>query len=189
VVLFVVLEIVPKIVPKLSCVRMGLSNNQRTKAAAYNPHFSWIYFSALAEFDQNAQITILPTLQWADLFFAPGSIYFFTCVGIPSDPYDALTSPHNKHKRETMLKRPPIAGGKISLASQRKKSSQLLESEQQQRDCADLLLLVGRNSSLAALVAPGTPSGRDERYDACVAQEAELIFGKWHAKDTTGRTK
>ncbi len=62
----------------------------------------WIYFSALAEFDQIAQITILPTLQWADLFFAPGSIYLFTCVGIPSDPFEALASPHNNHKRETI---------------------------------------------------------------------------------------
>ncbi len=90
-------------------------------------------------------------------------------MGIPSDPYDTLTSPLNKHKRETMSKRPPIIGGKISLASQRKKSRQLLESEQRQRDCVDLLLLVGRNSSLAASVAPGTLSGRDERYDARVA--------------------
>ncbi len=68
-----------------------------------------------------------------------------------------------------MSKRPPIAGGKIALASQRKKSRQLLESEQRQRDRADLLLLVGRNSLLAASVAPGTPSGRDERYAARVA--------------------
>jgi hypothetical protein len=102
--------------------------------------------------------------------FAPGSIYLLTFVGITSDPYDALTSPHNIHKRETMLKRPPIAGGKIALASQRKKSCQLLESEQQQvRDHADLLLLVGGYSLLAASVAPGTPSDRDERYAACVA--------------------
>ncbi len=62
----------------------------------------FLYISALAEFYQNAQVTILPTLQWADLFFAPGSIYSFTCVGIPSDPYDALASPHNNHKRETI---------------------------------------------------------------------------------------
>ena len=31
----------------------------RPKAAAYNWHFLRIYFSALAEFNQNAQITIL----------------------------------------------------------------------------------------------------------------------------------
>ncbi len=68
-----------------------------------------------------------------------------------------------------MSKRPPIAGGKIALASQRKKSRQLLESEQRQRGRAYLLLLVGWNSLLAASVAPGTPSGRDERYDAHVA--------------------
>jgi hypothetical protein len=116
------------------------------------------------------QITILPTLQWADLFFASGSIYLFTFVGITSDPYDALMSPHSKHKRETMSKRPPIAGGKIALASQRKKSRQLLESEQQQvRDHVDLLLLVDRNSLLAASVAPGMPSGRDKRYAARIA--------------------
>jgi hypothetical protein len=59
----------------------------RPKAAAYNWHFLRIYFSALAEFDQNTQITILPTLQWADIFFAPGSIYLFTCVEIPSDQW------------------------------------------------------------------------------------------------------
>ncbi len=60
------------------------------------------FFSALAEFDQNVQITILPNLQWADLFSAPGSIYSFTCVGIPSDSYDALVSPHNNHKSGTI---------------------------------------------------------------------------------------
>jgi hypothetical protein len=44
------------------------------------------------------------TIIWADLlFFAPGSIYTFTCVGIPSDPYDALASPHNKLIKERSL--------------------------------------------------------------------------------------
>jgi hypothetical protein len=40
-----------------------------------------------------------------------------------------------------MLKRPPIAGGKIALANQHKKSCQLLESKQQQHNRADLLCI------------------------------------------------
>ena len=40
-----------------------------------------------------------------------------------------------------MLKRPPIAGGKIALANQHKKPRQLLESKQQQHNHADLLCI------------------------------------------------
>ena len=81
-----------------------------------------------------------------------------------------------------MLKRLPITGGKIVLANQRKKSRQLLESKQRQHNRADLLLLVGKNSTLTASVAPDTPSGHDKRYTACRAStekahsSIDLIF-------------
>ena len=50
-----------------------------SKAAAYNQHFLRFYFSALDEYDQNAQITIFPTLQWADLFFVV-ALFIPVCV-------------------------------------------------------------------------------------------------------------
>ena len=65
-------------------------------------------------------------------------------------------------------KRPPIDGGKNSLAA-RKKYSQLQESEQRQRNRAELLVSVGKQPIPAASVAPGTPSGRSERYNVRVA--------------------
>jgi len=65
-------------------------------------------------------------------------------------------------------KRPPIDGGKNSLAA-RKKYSQLQESEQRQRDRAQLLVLVGKQPTPAVPVAPGKPSSTSERYNARVA--------------------
>ena len=67
-----------------------------------------------------------------------------------------------------MSKRPPL--GKLALASKRGRERQLLDREQRERDCRDLLSSVGKNSSLAASSCSGqdTPS-RNERYAARVA--------------------
>ena len=70
-----------------------------------------------------------------------------------------------------MSKRPPL--GKLALASKRGRERQLLDREQRERDCRDLLSSVGKNSSLAASSCSGqdTPS-RNERYAARVASIA-----------------
>jgi len=65
-------------------------------------------------------------------------------------------------------KRPPIDGGKNSLAA-RKEYCQLQESEQRQRNSAELLVSVGKQPMPAASVATGTPSSRSKRYNVRVA--------------------
>ena len=67
-----------------------------------------------------------------------------------------------------MSKRPPL--GKLALASKRGRERQLLDREQRERDCRDLLSSVGKNSSLAASSCSGqdTPS-HNKRYAARVA--------------------
>jgi hypothetical protein len=67
-----------------------------------------------------------------------------------------------------MSKRPPL--GKFALAGKRSREHQLLDRKQCERDCRDLLSLVGKNSSLAVSSSSGqdTPS-HNERYAARVA--------------------
>ncbi len=70
-----------------------------------------------------------------------------------------------------MSKRPPLGTtGKFVLADKRNRARQLLDCEQPQHDCRDLLSLIGKNSSLVvpSCGRQGTPSC-NKRYAANVA--------------------
>ena len=55
-----------------------------------------------------------------------------------------------------MSKRPPLGTtGKLALAGKRNRARQLLDREQRERNCRDLLSLVGKNSSLAVSSCSG----------------------------------
>ena len=54
-----------------------------------------------------------------------------------------------------MSKMPPVAtSGKLAKASKRKHARQVLESEQWQRDCRELLSLIGKNIAPAIVPPP-----------------------------------
>ncbi len=69
-----------------------------------------------------------------------------------------------------MSKMPPMAtSGKHAHAGKCKHAPQVLESKQRQCNRRDLLSSLGKNSSLAVVAAPVTPSGHNERYADHVA--------------------
>jgi len=70
-----------------------------------------------------------------------------------------------------MSKRPPLGTtGKLALAGKHNRARQLLDHEQREHNCRDLLSLVGKNSPLAvsSCSGQGTPS-RNKRYATCIA--------------------
>jgi hypothetical protein len=63
-----------------------------------------IYFSALAEFDQNTQITILPTLQYGQIYFL--SLALFICLHV-WESLVTLMTPSRLHT--IIIKERPLA--------------------------------------------------------------------------------
>jgi hypothetical protein len=92
----------------------------------------------------------LPHLTIEQFIFHRLIFLFDVCMGISS--VQLRNRPHNKGL--TMSKMPPVAtSGKLVKASKRKHACQVLERVQQQRDCRELLSLIGKNFA-AAVVPP-----------------------------------
>ena len=113
------------------------------------------------------------------VYFFPGHyiirLHAWESVGQVIHPLFLFTADQRVEKGTMPTsKRPPIDGGKNSLAA-RKKYNQLQESEQRQRNRVELLVLVGKQPMPAVSVAPGKPSSTSERYNARVASAEKAL--------------
>ncbi len=137
----------------------------------------FLLFFPLAEYVPNLVDFHFPCLTMKHFFSSSNLFIRYMC----GNRCARLGGPFIHYKGETVSKRPPLGTtGKLALAGKCNRARQLLDCKQRQRDCRDLLSLIGKNSSLAvpSCSGQGTPS-RNERYAARIAS-AEKARLAWY---------